>query len=752
MKLQLLRVLVLLLITPVITFSTTIYIPQDYPTIQAGINASVDGDIIIVADGVYTGVGNKNLQLFGKQITLTSENGPDDCLIDCEGNGKGLNIVHSENRNTIISGFQIVNASESGIDCEYSDPTIENCIFHNNASDDERGGAIYLYQSNPKISGCYMYENFATDYGGAILCSSSSPIIENCTICSNYGGEHGAGISAWYGSPQIVNTIISYNTGSGGIYFHESISAAVTYCNLFQNEGGPFTGDNIPGGMGIVNTFNYNEDPCDQYYNIFLDPEFEDPAHNYYSLLSSSPCIDAGDPNMTWDPDNSPPDIGAYFFDQGERPIIQLSNTMLTFPNTPVGVTSEMPLTISNIGEVDLIIYGFDFGLPEIFSCNWNPLDSVVASGSSMNIVVEFTPAAILYYSDVMTILNNDQNVEVILDGPEADMVLSADSLYFPMVAAGSSSELPFTIYNTGNLDLVIYEISVGLPEIFLVEWNPNDTLITPGDCLDFTVVFLPEESALYTDFMTIRSNDEDSQVYLHGIEENATIEVNLLPHNLNILIPSWGGSFNYDIIIENPYEDVTVNFWIAVTLPAGGEIPVMMRNGLFFQGEEIFIRENMTQFVPSTVPSGDYIYTAYLSDPQTWEIISSDIITFCKVEGDPGVGRHEGWALYGWEGPEPITAPLPSAVSLKSAPNPFNPVTTISFTLPENSKVNLTIFDLQGRELETLLSGWQPAGYHQIEFNASQHPSGAQLPSGVYFARLQTGSNILTRKIMLIK
>ena len=63
----------------------TLLIPSQYPTIQAAINDSNDRDIIIVADGTYTGDGNRHIDFKGKSITLQSENGPENCTIDCNG-------------------------------------------------------------------------------------------------------------------------------------------------------------------------------------------------------------------------------------------------------------------------------------------------------------------------------------------------------------------------------------------------------------------------------------------------------------------------------------------------------------------------------------------------------------------------------------------------------------------------------------------------------------------------------------------
>lgn len=81
-----------------------------------------------------------------------------------------------------------------------------------------------------------------------------------------------------------------------------------------------------------------------------------------------------------------------------------------------------------------------------------------------------------------------------------------------------------------------------------------------------------------------------------------------------------------------------------------------------------------------------------------------------------------------------------------KNYPNPFNPTTTISFTLQESSYVKLTVYDRLGREVKTLVDENKNAGTHTTEFNASG------LPSGIYFYRIKTDSRTEVRKMILAK
>ncbi len=92
-----------------------------FDAIQEGIDASVDGDTVLVLDGAYTDCGNRDLDLWGKAITVRSENGPDNCIIDCQGTGmdphRALVFESGETADSIIWGLTIVNGhAGDGVD------------------------------------------------------------------------------------------------------------------------------------------------------------------------------------------------------------------------------------------------------------------------------------------------------------------------------------------------------------------------------------------------------------------------------------------------------------------------------------------------------------------------------------------------------------------------------------------------------------------------------------------------------------
>jgi hypothetical protein len=91
--------------------------------------------------------------------------------------------------------------------------------------------------------------------------------------------------------------------------------------------------------------------------------------------------------------------------------------------------------------------------------------------------------------------------------------------------------------------------------------------------------------------------------------------------------------------------------------------------------------------------------------------------------------------------------SPLPAAYTLRqNYPNPFNPATVIEYALPKGGLVVLTVYDILGREVSTLVNGWNDAGVHRVRWNASG------FASGVYCYRLQSGSYTEAKTMIVIR
>ena len=123
------------------------------------------------------------------------------------------------------------------------------------------------------------------------------------------------------------------------------------------------------------------------------------------------------------------------------------------------------------------------------------------------------------------------------------------------------------------------------------------------------------------------------------------------------------------------------------------------------------------------------------------------------------GSWLYSGWNLDNveiWAFNEDLTAagdaPAPARTALlPNVPNPFNPVTEIRYELAEAGQVSLEIYDVSGRRVATLLAAGRQAGGHSVQWNGTSD-AGEPVSSGIYFARLSTGSETFSRKITLLK
>ena len=296
------------------TWATVWYVPSQCPNIQAGIDSALTGDTVLVADGIYTGAGNYNIDFLGKAILVTSENGPDSTTIDCEYivSHRAFIFQSGETASSVLKGFTIDYGShddEGGnIYCNNSSPTIEGNIIKRGICFGEGGGIRCAGSSSPLIADNIFYLNWAQTLGGAIaITGSSAPTIINCLFIDNTGSL-GGGIFFNGSSPfSITNSTFTLNeaTGAGGgIWIYTSDTVTVTNCIIWDSYPQEIW---VQGGIVVV-TYSDVEGGYSGEGNIDADPLFVTGMGSYgdYYLSqtaagqpSESPCVDAGDTSFT---------------------------------------------------------------------------------------------------------------------------------------------------------------------------------------------------------------------------------------------------------------------------------------------------------------------------------------------------------------------------------------------------------------------------------------------------------------------
>jgi hypothetical protein len=223
-------------------------------------------------------------------------------------------------------------------------------------------------------------------------------------------------------------------------------------------------------------------------------------------------------------------------------------------------------------------------------------------------------------------------------------------------------------------------------------------------------------------------------------------VTLEITPYGAPVFIPSSGGSFDFNLTLENVADStVVVDVWLEVDVPTGGTVsPLILRTDMSLPIGTI-IERTLTQSVPGSAPSGYYVYRAAAGE-YPGMVYAMDSFNFAKLADDGGSGSVNNWNVSGWEIGSSV-GETPTEFNLSPAyPNPFNPETNLTFSLPEDGHVSLVVYDINGREVATLYNGFYNAGIHHATFGADN------LPSGVYVARLTSGSSAATQKIMLLK
>ncbi len=353
-----------------ISFANIINIPDDYPSIQEGIDASIDGDTVLVAPGEYEGI----FTLQGKNILLTSSSGPDVTTI-----AGAFLFDNGEDTTCVLRGFKIIgNSGYSGIRCtNNSSPIIEaniitghtsmassgvniqsnNCIVRNNIISGNQnmdiGAGIKIFGDSIVITQNIIKDNEVYQYfgkGGGLYLKGTATITYNQFIHNvAVGGPAGAdgagggifkiGVNDTLGSFTCINnnTFVSneawaydYQEGSGGAIFVQGFLDQENDTLMLKNNIFAY---NYTDGLGNAIRANSTDSLyfCWDYnclygndiygfdqgiHDVLDDPMFVDTSCNNYNLQPDSPCIDAGDPDSPLDPDSTRADIGALFYDQ----------------------------------------------------------------------------------------------------------------------------------------------------------------------------------------------------------------------------------------------------------------------------------------------------------------------------------------------------------------------------------------------------------------------------------------------------
>jgi hypothetical protein len=319
-------------------------------TIQAAIDVTFHGDVVIVAPSVYP----ERIDFVGKAIAVQSAEGPEVTVIDAERTGRVVQCGSDAAPGTLLEGFTIANGylrvdgsgTGAGIYIAAGNPTLRNCIVRDNEADNAAAMRT-ASGSSPFVDGCSFIDNLATD--GCVTTVNSHPIFKDCLFEDNDGGYGGAALVIAYndGTPPLVINCRFTGNRTGGMgtvvdggdtlfvncVFSDNVpgglapGALVTVeyptvinCTFSDNSGYGIYTDHNPDGLTAHNSilwgnslgsiggfgaFVYSSDVEGGWPgagNIDADPLFVQAGMHDVRLAFGSPCINAGN-NAALPPD-----------------------------------------------------------------------------------------------------------------------------------------------------------------------------------------------------------------------------------------------------------------------------------------------------------------------------------------------------------------------------------------------------------------------------------------------------------------
>jgi len=248
---------------------------------------------------------------------------------------------------------------------------------------------------------------------------------------------------------------------------------------------------------------------------------------------------------------------------------------------------------------------------------------------------------------------------------------------------------------------------------------NSIDCPFCPDDCPDGTTG--TPDGTLYsnicvpTDFSSVFLSSKQAFYYIESVTiDGAQVEAD-----------DWVGAFNGNVCVGARQWD---------TSECGGgvcDVPVMGVDFLLSEETEGYIQPGEIPAFQIYDASANMYYDAQVSDDISWTDQALEQIYELKYENP--------LSIY-----DQITPDTYSIYNIY--PNPFNPITNIEYSLLENADIELFVYNIHGKHIQTLVQGFQTAGYHSINWNASNYPS------SIYFIRLESGAYSKTQKVVLFK
>jgi hypothetical protein len=738
----------------------------DFSTIQEGINASSNADTVLVFPGIYY----ENINYNGKNITVGSLNlitGEEQyisqTIIDGNQNGSCVQVMSGEDSTATLQGFSIVNGSGypanhgpygGGVYINNSELDIKNCLIKDNIA--YRGGGIYIRYSRLFIEGTKLFNNHAYSSGGAIYLTHYSEIDFNdddlCNIYLNYAAK-GNDIYKASSCPPMIANVDTFTVAENSLYFINSTSSTgvplndvilnanhgkieQVYCDLYVSA----EGDNANSGLTFeepLKTLNYAlallSGISDEVYTVHV-------ANGYYSKSLNQQCFPLNMPGnvslvgqsmegVIWDAES----LSSFTYDTQASQSYTIKN--ITFLNSYERTLGAVALLI-NADQISSVVITFE---NLIFS-------GCIRRGGylifpSMRTAVFKNITAIDNQSTFLRIHNCSRNIRVF----ELENIKISTNV----------EPIDSSIYNFDQLNLDanfsdIIDIVIKNVEIT----NNVEYECGPDPFVSCSAIYMLTGIKLSMINCTIGNNILPTGAPRSGAIYTSNIDNHVVIHNSILYGDNHPEIYIYGYNDPSHYSSVTVSHSLVEGGQAGIQNP--------FSWNQVYWLDGNLNTDPLWLGSGDYPYALQSGSPcidaGTLDLPDGIELPEFDLAGNPRIyGSTVDMGAYEWQGTgtEEVTTYFPLSTHITNYPNPFNPSTTISFSIgqnEQNQQVELSIFNIKGQKVKTLINAVVSATEVSCTWNGKDE-AGKRVSSGQYTARLTiNGEEKAVRKIMLVK
>ena len=656
-------------------------VPDEFRTIQEAIDVTQYGDSILVRPGRY----EENLNLSGHSIFIGSlyaiTHDPtyiDSTIID--GGGNDVVVKYARGEGGTLTGFKIVNGRS------------------------REGGGIFTYNSSPNIEHCTITDNSSEDGGGGVFIYGGSPDFINCTISGNQADESAGGFHLESAAWTHVSSCIIWGNEPEEIAFNpdgDLVSIFMDYCAISNGE------------EGIITNFNGNVNWGEG--NIAQNPQFIDGENADYHLTENSPCIDVGEPGTPVDPDGTPADIGAYYFDHGGDIVefnIGLSAgwNVISSPVQPPNLSMETIFS-GIIEDGNLAIVKSQEGRffrPDQEFNNINGWDVRYGYWVKVDEADELIISNRLVQEDNPIPLDDGWSIVSYFPQQQIDVVVATMGIIDELIIV---KDFQGRFYLPGHGFSNMHPLRQGLGYQLKVEEDIDLIWDTDGEELDQLYVEIEEQIGEPSHFSTVAAT----------------------PYNMSILIPE------------------------ATSTNGGAEIAAFNSTGLCV-GASVLNQHGKTGLALwGDDPVTNSVEGLQSGERPVFKVWMDGREQIAEIEWTLGYGNYQtdGYAV----GNLSFETGVPYEFALNPPyPNPFNSMVRLSFTLPEANRIRLSIYDIVGRLVSRDEQFYLEAGNYEITINAKKWSS------GIYFAELKTkiegiggglnpgNNNVKMRKMVLVK